>query len=59
MQMLQRNFLQPRPVLILTTSSSKTRFNIIPNYYFNICTVHLLLFCTMTNSCAFVGHSTK
>jgi len=30
-QMLERNFIQPRPVHILITSSSKIRFNIIPN----------------------------
>jgi hypothetical protein len=30
-KMLERNFIQPRPVHILTTSSSKMRFNIIPN----------------------------
>jgi hypothetical protein len=29
--MLERNFIQPRPVHILTTSSCKIRFNIIPN----------------------------
>ena len=51
-----RNSLPPPPSpVFIPPPRLCTFFNVIVRFYFNACTVHLLLFCIMTNKCTIIS----